>query len=464
MAAALILVCVLAARPSAPAGGATPARPVPATPVLSLRRAPGFVVGTVADRRLAAALGAVVGATGGPAGHSCLVVRDPDGRTAFTRNPTLPLIPASTMKLETATAALARLGGDSRFTTETRAAAPVADGTVAGDLWLVGAGDPLLATADFAAVAGYHEQPRLATPMEALADRVVAAGVRRISGRVAGDESRYDASRYLPSWSPTYATDPEIGPQSALTVNGGFAQFRPRAVPAPAPATNAAAILTGLLRARGVTVDAEAGEGRAPAPATSVAAVDSPPLRDVVGVMLQESDNLAAELLVKELGARFGGAGTTAAGLAVVRSTLASMGLSGDGVASVDGSGLDRSDRLTCDVLQATLSRSGQGGELGRALPVAGHNGTLARRFAGSPAAGRVSAKTGSLQGVTGLSGWTVGTDGRALQFSLLVNELPSESAGTDLQDRVVDALARWPQAPAVADIGPRAPLAAAPG
>ncbi len=442
--------------PGPPAVAAGP--PVaPTTPVLSLRRMPGVVSSVVANRRLASALGPLMANTGGPAAGACLSVRDPDGRTVFAQNPTVALIPASTLKLETATAALARLGAGSHFTTEVRAGSAPVGGAVTGDLWLVGGGDPLLATADYAAVAGYRNQPRLATSMEALADRVVAAGVRQVGGRVVGDESRYDTQRYLPSWSPTYASLGEIGPQSALAVNEGFAQWQPQAVPSPAPATNSAAVLTALLRARGVTVGSDAGEGRAPA-APVVASIDSPSLGEVVGVMLAESDNMAAELLVKELGARIAGAGTTAAGLTVVRDTLGSLGIGVDGLASVDGSGLDRSDRLTCDTLQATLAHGGEGGELGRSLPVAGRNGTLARRFTGTPAAGKVKAKTGSLKGVSSLSGWAATADGRSLQFALIANDLPNDASGTGLEDRVASALAVWPQAPAATDIGPLPP------
>ena len=430
----------------------------PTTPVLSLRRVPGFVVATVANRRLGGRLAPAMedAGLGGGREQACLAVRDPDGRTVYARNPTLPLIPASTMKLATATAAVARLGADFHYTTEVRArAAPTGD-AVAGDLWLVGAGDPLLATADFASIAGYQERPRLATSLEALADRVVAAGVHRVDGRILGDESRYDAQRYVPTWNPDYATEPEIGPQSALTVNGGFVQWRPKAVPAPSPAGNAAAVFTGLLRARGVAVGGEGAEGRAPGGGTAVASIDSPPLSDVIAVLLQESDNLTAELLVKELGARFGGEGSTKAGLGVVRSTLDALGLPDEAMSSADGSGLDRSDRLTCELLQATLAADGEQGVVSRGLPVAGRNGTLARRFTGSPADGKVRAKTGSLRGVTGLSGWTTTLDGRSLQFSLLANELPSDRAGTALQDRVVSALATWPQAPTVAEVAPR--------
>jgi serine-type D-Ala-D-Ala carboxypeptidase/endopeptidase (penicillin-binding protein 4) len=463
LAAATMAATGLAGTPSAAETEAPVAEPT--TPVLSLRRVPGFLAATVANRRLGGRLAPLLddAGLGGGREHSCLAVRDPDGRTVYARNPALPLIPASTMKVATATAAATRLGADFHFTTEVRAAAAPTGDSVAGDLWLVGGGDPLLATSDFASIAGYQERPRLATPLETLADRVVAAGVRRVAGRVVGDESRYDTQRYVPSWNPTYATEPEVGPQSALTVNSGFVQWRPKAVPAPSPAANAAAILTGLLRSRGVAVGGDGAEGRAPPGGAAVASITSPPLSDVVAVLLQESDNLTAELLVKELGVRFGGEGSTRAGLDVVRSTLDSLGLPEEAMAAADGSGLDRSDRLTCELLQTTLAKDGEQGVVSRGLPVAGRNGTLARRFAGSPADGKVRAKTGSLRGVTGLSGWTTTLDGRALMFSLLANELPTERAGTALQDRVVSVLATWPEAPPVAEVAPRPPEVPAP-
>jgi D-alanyl-D-alanine carboxypeptidase/D-alanyl-D-alanine-endopeptidase (penicillin-binding protein 4) len=466
IAAVILAATGLAAAPATAETEAPVAEPT--TPVLSLRRVPGFLVATMANRRLGSRLAPVMedAGLGGGRDRACLAVRDPDGRTVYSRNPTLPLIPASTMKMATATAAVRRLGPDFHYTTEVRAAAAPTGGSVTGDLWLVGAGDPLLATADFASIAGYQERPRLATSLETLADRVVAAGVRRVEGRIVGDESRYDTQRYVPTWNPDYATEPEVGPQSALTVNGGFVQWRPEAVPAPSPAANAAAVLTGLLRSRGVAVGGDGTEGRAPPGSTAVASIDSPPLSDVVAVLLQESDNLTAELLVKELGVRFGGEGSTRSGLEVVRSTIDGLGLPDEAMSLADGSGLDRSDRLTCELLQATLAADGEQGVVSRGLPVAGRNGTLARRFAGSPADGKVRAKTGSLRGVTGLSGWTTTLDGRSLPFSLLANDLPSDRAGTSLQDRVVSALATWPEAPAVAEVapGPAAVPAAAPG
>ncbi len=218
-------------------------------------------------------------------------------------------------------------------------------------------------------------------------------------------------------------------------------------------------MLTTLLRARGVTVGGT-GTGRAPAATTLVASIDSPPLAEVVGAVLQHSDNMGAEMLVKELGVRFGGGGSTAAGLAVIRDHLAASGAPLAGVATVDGSGLDRSDHLTCQLLQQVLATAGDDSELARGLPVAGRNGTLYKRFLGTPAVGKVRAKTGSLLGVAALTGFAggAGTDAGAgsLRFSLLANELPSEAAGLRLQDNVVDVLAAYPQAPPADAIGPR--------
>jgi D-alanyl-D-alanine carboxypeptidase/D-alanyl-D-alanine-endopeptidase (penicillin-binding protein 4) len=393
-------------------------------------------------------------------------VRDGSGRTLYAKNSATSLIPASNMKLLTATAVLDRLGGDFHYTTEVKASSgPGPDGAISGDLWLVGSGDPLLGTADFGAVAGYQRRPRLTTQFEALADRIVARGVHRVDGRIVGDDSRYDNQRYVPTWSPTYIRDSEVGPLSALTVNGGFVRWEPPIVAAPDPAANAASVLTGLLRARGVTIAGDGVSGRAGDGATTVAAVDSPPLAQIVGVMLRESDNLVAELLVKELGARFGSGGTTGAGIEVIKAALGGLGLEATAFAAADGSGLDRSDRLSCDLLQAVLAKSGGQGPIGRELPTAGRDGTLAKRFVGTPAAGRVRAKTGSLRGVVSLSGWVTADDGRLVQFSLLANELPRDAAGTGLENGVVDELVGYPRAPDPSELGPRAPApGSAPG
>lgn len=463
VAASLALVAGGLVPQPARADPAPPApRPRAETPVFSLRRVPDLLAHTVADTHLGADLDAILSdpVLGGARDHSCLVVGDPGGAaTHYARQPSQALIPASTLKLLVTEAALTQLGPNSHFTTDVRAASPPADGGV-GDLYLVGGGDPLLATADFAVDGGYQGQPRLATSMEALADKVVAAGVRRV-GRVLGDDSRYDAVRLVPSWKPSYAAEFEITPLSALVVNKGLVTTKPPTA-AASPAAHAAGVLADLLRARGVTVGST-GAATAPASAPVVTSIDSPPLSDVVGEILQQSDNMGAEMLLKELSARPGVPGSTAAGLKLEVAQLQKVvGVGPDDFSAVDGSGLDRSDHVSCDVLQRLLDRTGQGSDLGKALPQAGRNGTLFHRFLATPASGKVQAKTGSLDGVAGLAGFATTRDGGDLTFTLLANDLPRESVGTALQDKVVNVLAGYPRAPDVADLSPKAPASPA--
>ena len=235
-----------------------------------------------------------------------------------------------------------------------------------------------------------------------------AAGVRTVTGAVVGDERRHDSLRSVPGWPQRYLDQQTVGPLSALTVNDGFESYpvptdpRPL-VSSPDPAANAAAVLTGLLEARGIDVAGEPRSGVAPAAATEVAAIEAP-VGEVLRQMLVESDNLTAETLLKELGAGVGDA-STAGGAARVRTTLQEAGFDLDGVAIADGSGLSLDNRLTCEVLVDLLTDPDLSAPLVSRLAVAGESGTLTDRFRGTALEGQLQAKTGSLATVTALGG-----------------------------------------------------------
>jgi D-alanyl-D-alanine carboxypeptidase/D-alanyl-D-alanine-endopeptidase (penicillin-binding protein 4) len=420
------------------------------TPVLSVRRAPEVLSRTVAHVRLTQELDAAMTTP-----SACLTVEDGDA-TIYARQPDLTLVPASTLKMLTGTAALRRLGPNFHFVTEVKADRPVVGGVLDGPLWLVGAGDPLLSTQQYAD--SFRNQPQVFTSIDALADRIVEAGIREIRGGIIGDERRFDAVRYLPSWKPVYLTDNEIGPVSALVVNDNFAQFRPKkTIATPDPPRHGAVILTELLRARGVIIGPDGAAGAAPEAADAVASVSSPALPEIVGELLRESDNMTAEVLTKELGKRFGGGGTWSEGTKVIRATVAEAGLAAEGYAAVDGSGLDVSDRLSCTLLMDTVDLVGSTGPVADGLAVAGRTGTLATRFKGNPAEGRLRAKTGSLNNVVGLVGFVDAVDDRSLEFALLANDLPDRlESGRILQERVGAILAQYPKAPKAAELAPR--------
>lgn len=435
----------------------------PVTPVLSARRVPALLAAPVADRRLEAGLAEVLARQ---PGTSCLTVASA-GRTLVSRDPDRAFVPASLHKLLTAVAATEVLGLDFRFRTTVAALGPPRDGVVAGDLWIVGGGDPLLATGAYAA--RFRNQPQIRTPVESLADAVTAAGVRRVEGRLVGDESRYDTDRYPDAWPQRFIAQDQSGPLSALTVNDAWAAFPPDPdatvpdeAPAADPAVHAAAVLDVLLAERGTTVAGGAVAGVAPPGAVEIARVESPPLEEVLEQMLAESDNQTAELLLKEMAVARGRPGTTAHGVAVAAEAIAALGLADPGPVMADGSGLASANALTCGLVQAILDRAGPASPLARALPVAGRTGTLARRFVDSPVTGRLRAKTGTLNQVTALAGYLETPGGAGLTFSFIVNLAPDDRVGDDdlvRQDELAAVLARYPEGPSLDVLGPQPPL-----
>jgi D-alanyl-D-alanine carboxypeptidase/D-alanyl-D-alanine-endopeptidase (penicillin-binding protein 4) len=450
LAAALVvgaLVALVLAFTGGDSGADAPSTPTAAltTPVWSVRRVPEPVVDAVGAQHLQSALDAAA-----PGDGTCFVVNTGNHILAAHGADT-PLIGASTQKLLVAAAALSTLGPDSTFSTKVVAEQAPADGAV-NKVWLVGGGDPVLTTGDYNSFLQSQGRTRgdVVTSLEALADAVVAKGVRSIPGGVVGDDSRYDRQRYLPTWKDSYRTDGEIGPLSALTVNDGFSSWSPaRKIVVDDPTRNAASRLTDLLRARGVQVGTP-DTGNAPANATEIASVNSPPLRAIVGSMLSSSDNLTAEMLTKELGVHATKDGTTAAGIAAITAKLKELGVPIADGALTDGSGLDRGNRVTCANLVAALTLADRPdlATLYDGLPVAGQNGTLFDQFVGTPLAGNFRGKTGSLDGVTGLTG--VFDLGRRIRFAFLENGSFTEAQGESIRVKIGTIISHFPDAPAI--------------
>lgn len=414
------------------------------------------------DPVLAAYLDQVVAAS--PA-DTCLSVAV-DGREVYSHDGEVPMIPASTLKLLTASAALDVLGPEHRFTTRAVAGAEASNGLIDGDLVLVGGGDPLLTT-DLNRLARRIGDDLHPTSLEQLADQVAASGVRLIAGRVVGDESRYDAVRTVDAWPERYVTQNQSGPLSALTVDDGYdvsldldegEVVRRRS---DDPARSAASTFSRLLTERGILVGGEPTTGTAPSGAVAVAAVDSAPLTDVIGELLITSDNQTAELLTKELGFAETGTGSTAAGIEVIERHLADQGFTEADLA--DGSGLAPSNQVTCDELVEVLDLTGGiDGTLGRSLPVAGESGTLRNRFTDTPAVGRLRAKTGYLSDVTSLAGFVPLASGEVATFAYIANGKVVDDAVRAPQDLLATVLASYElQCPKTGSVPLVAPIGA---
>jgi D-alanyl-D-alanine carboxypeptidase/D-alanyl-D-alanine-endopeptidase (penicillin-binding protein 4) len=332
---------------------------------------------------------------------SALALDLQSGKLLYARNLRLPLIPASNEKLAVTYASLLALGPSFRFSTDVLGEGEL-DGTLwRGDIVLKGYGDPTLSTLD----------------LLSLASQLRSQGIRRVTGQVIGDESFFDAKRMAPGWKPYFFLN-ESPALSALTVDRG--RYKGHATSKPALAA-ALSFRAALLRA-GISVAGRALNGTADSAAVPLATIESVPLAVVLRFMDHESDNFTAEMLLKQLGAGVGLQGTTPAGAQAVLQLLQEQQIPLTGVRIVDGSGLSRLDRLTTETVVAMLRSSWLDEDLRElliaALPVAGRSGTLDSRMRGTVAAGRVRAKTGTLNDASALSGYVR----RRIAFSVIQN------------------------------------------
>ena len=342
--------------------------------------------------------------------------------------------PASTEKLLTSAAALEQLPTDTTFQTRAVSVGTVSSGVLHGDLYLVGGGDPNLVTSYYATVRHIPaSQPT--TSLDSLARALKKAGIRKVDGRVIGDESRYDAVRVVPSWPQRFVDQNQAGPLSALSVDEGYLLERDddgtmERARSDDPPTDAARAFTAVLGSEHVAVTGTPSKGTAPRQVQVLASISSIPLPDLLGDMLRRSDNQTAEMIAKELGVASGSGGSTSAGARDVARWAAEHKVAPSGGFVVDGSGLDPGNKVTCNELVGVLDASGGvGGPIGSRLSVAGESGTLRSRFAGSHAVGVLHAKTGSLNGVRALAGFVELPDGGVATFAYIAN---GEREGAD--------------------------------
>jgi len=438
------------------AGAATPLTieastgPQPTEPVLSVRR---IARTTAIETRVAKMRTKLATLSAKLPQSSCLLVLA-ESRAVATTRPQRALIPASNMKLLVAAAALDVLGADYRFTTSVFGNRSGA--IVLGDMWLVGGGDPVLSTRAYPPTQTY---PAInPTYLETLADEVAGSGVTLVTGAVIGDESRYDTERYVPTWGDGIRAI-EAGPLGALMVNDGVLigePFKPAN-----PATGAATTFTRLLQARGVTVVGAARSGVVPASAGLLGRLTSAPLSDILVDLLTNSDNNAAELLLKEIGLVNKQQATRVAGLETITEVLEARAIDVDGLVLADGSGLDSNNQVSCQMLVSLLSTYGANSPLGQALAVAGATGTLREQFTSGPALNRLAAKTGTLRLAKSLSGFysvVDETEQSVITFAFMLNGpgVSNQTSYQPLWNELMQSLATFSATPSTDDLLPR--------
>ena len=423
------------------------------------------------------------------------------GRVLYQRNAGIPLAPASNTKLLSTALGLLRLGPDYKFETRVLATrAPDAQGRLAGDLVLLGGGDPTLS----ARAIPYQIGPVQGDPLEPLAelaDQIVQSGVGIVTGDLIGDDTRWPWIPYPDGWTVDDTIWEYGAPLSALTLNDNSIRLtiRPPKKPGetaevtlnppvdhftihntvrvaagaerkiivnrlpgsrvllisgstpPAagavteliavddPALFAAQALAQLLRDRGVVLQGSVRAayrlpGRPPSEPEGLVLARrvSPPLIETLRVINKVSQNLHAEIVLREVGRVRQGEGTADAGQKEMTGFLTSLGIDKLDLALEDGSGLSRRTLVTpaaITTLLRFLHQSEFGDSYASTLPIGGEDGSLASRFRGVRKASTVRAKTGSISHVSALSGYTTDGTTRRIAFSIVVNNYTAPSA-----------------------------------
>jgi D-alanyl-D-alanine carboxypeptidase/D-alanyl-D-alanine-endopeptidase (penicillin-binding protein 4) len=367
-------------------------------------------------------------------GAYVVVVSGDSPRAIFRWRQRTPRILASNTKLFTTTAALARYGTEGTLGTEVLGTGELdTEGVFRGSVYLRGGGDPTFGSRRFT-TRSYGG----GATVQDLAALLEDTGIERVTGRVYGDESAFDALRGGPDSG--YGVSPWVGPLSALSYNRGLATEGGRGYQANPPAF-AAARLDDALEARGVTVRLKPRDGVTPDDARVLASVESPPMERLIRLTNKQSDNFFAEMLLKDLAHQAGGVGTTAAGARIAASHARALGAR---ATLVDGSGLARGNRaspLSVVRLLSALYRSDDFDPFVDSLPIAGQDGTLYDRMRRGAAHWRCRGKTGTLSNVSALSGYCEARSGDNYAYSILMNGVYPPGARR-LQDRMLQAIA----------------------
>ncbi len=361
------------------------------------------------------------------------------GQTLFSWSPDVGRVPASIEKLYTTSTALLRFGPNATLTTSVLGKGwRGRRGVWHGTLYLHGGGDPTFGSSSF----DQYWYGTGATVQGLVADLVAQAGITGLRGGIVGDGSYFDLLRGTP-YSGYQRNIYTEGLLSGLAYDAGFVDlaqttFQNR------PSLFAAQQFLQALRARAVSASTgtPVRTGPTPAGARLLASVSSPPIAQLIELTNTPSDNYFAETLLKDLGASFGGAGTTAAGAAVVRSELLTVFRIAP--ALVDGSGLSSSDSTTPRQVVTVLTQMADDPQFVDSLAVGGETGTLEHEMQGTIAQGRCRGKTGTLSNVANLAGYCTAQDGHTLAFAFLMNSVGSTSYARDLEASMAVSLAGY--------------------
>ena len=385
--------------------------------------------------------------------HFGILIVDPaSGDTLYSRNASKVMMPASNMKILTGAVALAQLGADYRYTTRFATRGKVSRGVLKGDLVVIGNGDPTVS-----------DRMRNGDAMNALrdmGDSLRAHGITRIEGRLVPGGDAFPGTNYGYGWEMGYLDDYYAAPVDELNYSEGMDKVPAKTIAGKDtlvevvsrhPLRSYMFYLHRALGERGIRVKGGPGDSTTRADTSGLQTIfefKSLPLKDILFVLENPSQNQTGEILLRSLGLEKTGYGLPDSGIAVMERQLVEWGIEKDGFQIVDGSGLARRDLISPETVIRTLVvmlRPEYRDVFLASLATPGGPGTLRSRLKGTPAANNLKAKTGSIGNARSLAGYINTADGRPLVFAMLLNNYTVDSDEvTGLADAVAILLATY--------------------
>jgi len=362
--------------------------------------------------------------------------------TIVSINLTESMIPASNTKLFTTATALELMGGDYLLSTKIMADDDdLADGTIEGNIYIKGFGNPAFSSED----------------LEELVNQLYQSGLRKVKGNVVGDDTYFDDVYSRDDWISEERANVKLPPISALVIDRNRTivkkkrkgRYRNYFVNVENPPLFAAKKFKEKLISYGVEVDGKSISGQT-ADNAKLLVESSIDLRELLKLINKHSDNFYAECLFKTLGATYSGQqGNSFFSTQAILSYIQDNGIYSTGTTIVDGSGISRFDQVTAGALVGLLEKIyfniKQFDDFFNSLSIAGVDGTLHKRLIGTPAENNFRGKTGTLNGVSSIAGYLTTADEDDLIVCMMFEYTGGRASKYKyIQDRIIEILAGW--------------------
>ena len=362
--------------------------------------------------------------------------------TIFQKNAFISMTPASNTKLFTTATALSLLGGDFPLYTKIMTNdVNIKNGIINGDIFIKGFGNSTFTTSD----------------LNTMVSNIKSKGIRKVTGRIIGDDTYFDDVYFRGDWITDEVANVSLPPISAIVIDRNrvvtYKKIRRRmrsyTTNISDPPFYAAKLLRDKLAAEGIEVGGLCMKGETPKNAVTLAE-SKILLRDLISLINKHSDNFLAECLFKTIGAESSKQqGNSFYSTQAITNFLEENGVYLKGTSIVDGSGISRFDQVTPISISGILEKMyfdiANFGDYYNSLSIAGVDGTLRNRFTGTSAENNLHGKTGTLDGISSLSGYLKTGKGDDLIISIIMEfDKKGNRYHHTVQDEIVKILTDW--------------------